>query len=397
MDTAKSKAKTGRSLRERYPGLLAGVKSPRFWTAFAGFGLSLIVVFSLLLYTSHIELRGLLSPLAESGQPLGPEKVDSILAQELERKVWLAVAVFVWLMGIFTLFWACWHRFVERTVRGVQDERDEAAHALQDSRKAQELANRQAEELRQINRSKDSFISILAHDLKNPFHSLLGLSEMLAEDAETLEKAQVREYALHIHRSGERLYRLLQNLLDWSRLERGTMAFNPVEQAFSETVEETVFLYADMARSKAIGLTVDAPRELQVYADGNMLKAILRNLTSNALKFTPEGGSVTVSARKQPGGVELTVSDTGIGMDEAKRKQLLSVERPGPDRAGTFGEESTGLGLLLCRQMIARHQGKLEVASVPGEGSTFTAFFPGKKRRRRLTRAGMGAFGGAVG
>lgn len=370
-----------------------GLSSARFWTAFCGFALALIVVFAVLLVTGQQQLGAILEPFAAGARQLSPEALESLLAHELDRKLWLALSVFVWLMAIFTLIWALWHRYVEKLLARARRERGEVETALAHSREAEEALAHQAEELREANRGKDYFISLLAHDLKNPFHSLLGLSEMLAEDADMLEPQQVRDYAEHIHRSGQQVYRLLQNLLDWSRMQRGMMPFEPESQPFAESVRETVFLFADSAREKSVALTFDATEDLLVHADENMLKAILRNLISNALKFTQRGGRITVMAAPAEGGVSVQVRDNGIGMEPRQRERLLAAAGALKGLKGTAGEEGTGLGLLLVREMVAAHGGSLDIESEPGAGSTFSVFFPkGPRKRRGLTRhPGFGA------
>lgn len=247
---------------------------------------------------------------------------------------------------------------------------------------AQEAAVRAHNELEEKNRqladviaNKDKLFSIISHDLRNPFHTLLGYSEMLAERVDTFTSEHIRQFACNIHTSANRLYTLLENLLTWSRLQRGVMDYEPTVWPIKEIIDETIPLYSMTAEQKGITLVNTVSDVMTVHADKAMVKTVVRNLLSNALKFTASEGRVSVSARQQDNFLEMAISDTGQGIAHAELKMLFQ-----PDtslrRVGTAGEKGTGLGLVLCRELIEQHGCKIWVESEVGMGTTFIFLLP---------------------
>ena len=226
------------------------------------------------------------------------------------------------------------------------------------------------EELLKLNTEKDKFFSIIAHDLRSPFNSLLGFTALLEKELPTMSRDQIQKIAVTMRKSATNLYALLENLLEWSCLQRGLTTYNPKPiLLMPKVLADTVFVM-ESANKKEIEINYDIPEDLKVYADENMLSSILRNLASNAVKFTPKGGKVTISAKSLDNTVECSVSDTGIGMSKEMVENIFKLDID-TSRKGTDNEPSTGLGLILCKEFVGKHGGKLWVESEEGKGSTF--------------------------
>lgn len=238
----------------------------------------------------------------------------------------------------------------------------------------EEIKNQYAE-LQRINREKDKFFSIIAHDLRSPFTGLLGLTELMAGDIKTFTPNEIQEIALKLNQSANNLFRLLNNLLEWSRMQRGTTEFNPETINLKSMIQDTFHLYTETAASKGIGLYDTTSENFEIKADKSMFDSILRNLVSNAIKFTESGGKVTLSAQRNKEYNIIEVSDTGIGMSIDLIHDLFRIDKK-TVRKGTEDEPGTGLGLLLCKEFINKHKGELMVNSKPGKGSTFTVILP---------------------
>ncbi len=235
-------------------------------------------------------------------------------------------------------------------------------------------------ELSELNAAKDKFFSILAHDLRGPLSSFVCATQILSEDILTMGKEEIMDITVSMKTSATNIYNLLENLLEWSRLMRGQMVFIPVKLSLKEKVEACIDVLSEYARKKGIELAIVIPDEIEALADDHMFDSIIRNLVSNAIKFTPAGGKVSVKAdRKNNHSIEVEISDSGIGMTpELKNKLFLLNENT--RRKGTEGEPSTGLGLLLCKEFIEKHGGKISVESEPAKGSIFKFFLPLDKK-----------------
>jgi PAS domain S-box-containing protein len=231
------------------------------------------------------------------------------------------------------------------------------------------------EQLRELNASKDKFFSIISHDLRSPFTALLGYIEVLGKQVEHVSRTALKEYIAKLSVSAERLYALLENLLTWSRLQRGAMEYAPEQFDFKEIVDDMVELFTSNAEQKQIGLFSAVQETLVVYADYAMVNTIMRNLISNALKFTPTGGNITIAARYEAHDVEVAVSDTGNGMSPETIAKLFRVDVH-PTTTGTAGETGTGLGLILCQDLVQKNGGKIWVESEVGKGTTFRFTLP---------------------
>jgi len=243
-------------------------------------------------------------------------------------------------------------------------------------KEAERTVQLQNEELLELNVTKDKFFSIIAHDLRGPFAGFLGLTEILAQTLHTMSLEQIQKFASSMEKSSKNLYRLLENLLQWSLMQRNVTSFNPQQIALLELVNESTAPIVELALAKEIQLSIDIPENLSIFADSQMLNAIIRNLVSNSIKFTPKGGKVFVKGESTyDNNVEIAIKDTGIGMPEEIVQNLFCLDAV-TSRKGTDGEPSTGLGLIICKDFIEKHGGKIRVESVEGKGSTFCFTLP---------------------
>ena len=223
-----------------------------------------------------------------------------------------------------------------------------------------------------INSEKDKFFSILAHDLRGPLSAFVAATQIITEEIQTMDFEEIKEITLSMKTSATNIYSLLENLLEWSRLRRGVMDFVPENLNLKKKIEACIDVLSESARKKRIGLTFSIPNELEVFVDNHMFDAVIRNLVSNAIKFTPVGGNVSVTTDyKSDHLIEVKVSDSGIGMTPDLKNKLFMINEK-TSRNGTEGESSTGLGLLLCKEFIEKQGGSLWVESEVGKGSTFT-------------------------
>ncbi len=231
-------------------------------------------------------------------------------------------------------------------------------------------------ELRELNAAKDKFFSILAHDLRGPLSSFVGATEILFEDILTMEKAEVKDIINGLKKSASNIYSLLENLLEWSRLVRNRMDFTPEKFNLKNKIDACTGILSENAGKKRIEMEINVPDDIEVIADNHMFDGIIRNLVSNAIKFTPVGGKVSVTADyKSDHSIEVKINDSGIGMtSELKSKLFLLNEKT--NRTGTEGEPSSGLGLLLCKEFVEKHGGEICVESEVGKGSTFSFIIP---------------------
>ena len=229
--------------------------------------------------------------------------------------------------------------------------------------------------LSKANATKDKFFSIIAHDLRHPFSHLLGFSEMNLEYIENKQYDKIAETGRIIRESAEEGYILLNNLLEWSQSEQGTVDFKPARQNLSERVRKVTSLLANIASQKEVSIIQDFKQDLTFYADANMFETILRNLVSNAIKYTNNGGTVKIAAEKQKDQLNVQISDTGIGIQPQNLNKLFKLEDNFTTN-GTEGERGTGLGLILCKEFVKKHGGEIGVDSKPGEGTTIWFTIP---------------------
>lgn len=233
-------------------------------------------------------------------------------------------------------------------------------------------------ELEELNKNKDKLFSIIAHDLKSPFTAILGYSEYLSEDFDELTQEEIKSYSANIHSSSKNIFKLLSNLLEWSMLQIHGSEYNPQIINLNSIIDENIKLFDIMAMDKNIKMLNNINEKIDLCADLNMTESIIRNLLSNALKFTRDNGEVKISAIKKNGFAEISVSDTGIGMSQFQIEKLFKLNRD-TNKEGTNNEKGTGLGLILCKEFIANHGGEIWAESKINEGTTFKFTLPQPK------------------
>jgi signal transduction histidine kinase len=236
----------------------------------------------------------------------------------------------------------------------------------------------QNKELSKLNSDKDRFISILAHDLRSPFCALLGFSELLSENVNQYDNSEIESSAESIHKSAQKIFNLLEDLLFWAKSQSGKIAFEPEEVNFNMICSKVLEILAPVANSKEITISCPSSLKVNIFADINMLKTILRNLLSNAIKFTNPGGQITVYAEKSGSDVTVVVSDNGVGMSPEALARLFDISQA-TSTSGTANETGTGLGLFLCKDFVEKHNGKIRVDSEQNKGTTFCFSLPDKK------------------
>lgn len=230
----------------------------------------------------------------------------------------------------------------------------------------------------ELNATKDKFFSLIAHDLRGPFNALLGFTKLLEYELPTMTQDRIQKVAVTMRKSATNLYNLLENLLAWSQMERGVNTIIPESFSVMTRIIESMATIQELAIKKGIHVKYEINNDLMVFADSNMFATIIRNLTSNAIKFTPKGGNITIGAKPMADHwVEISITDTGIGMDQDMQENLFKLE-VNTSRKGTEKEESTGLGLIICKGYIEKQGGRMWLESKEGQGSTFHFSLPGK-------------------
>jgi two-component system sensor histidine kinase/response regulator len=240
---------------------------------------------------------------------------------------------------------------------------------------AEEKLKHKNAELQKINAEKDMFFSILAHDLKSPFNSILGFSELLVEQAVKKNYGNIEAYAGVILKSSQNAMNLLLNLMEWAQSQTGGMVFKPEYFEISDLIEDVEALFESIARQKSIVIVNSLPSNANIYADKAMISTVFRNLISNAIKFTKPGGKIITSVVQQSNEFLVGVSDNGIGISRQNIEKLFRIDEK-YSTAGTQNEKGTGLGLILCKDFIEKHGGRIWVESTKDAGSSFYFTLP---------------------
>lgn len=265
---------------------------------------------------------------------------------------------------------------MERLIEELQISRDVIEQQVNDLIILNEKIADSEEKLRETNASKDKFFSIIAHDLKNPFQGLLGYSEILAKDLLNMDTEDVQEVAHDLHESAQNLFKLLENLLQWSRIQRGVIEYNPDVFSLHQVAQLNVGLVNSSAFQKRITIENQVDPELMVYADVNMINTIIRNLLTNACKFTDFDGRIVLTGTKiSDQFAEVGIIDNGVGINQENCDKLFRIDSQ-LTTLGTANEKGTGLGLVLCKELTEKNGGEIRVESTIGEGTAFYFSIP---------------------
>jgi len=240
---------------------------------------------------------------------------------------------------------------------------------------ANEALRRSEKNLMELNATKDKFFSIISHDLKNPFSSLLSISELMVDSFDDAEREDHKAGFRKINQSVKHLLDLLENLLTWSSSQRGRIKYDPVRFNLSSMIQENINLHKLLAEKKGIMLLSPDQGELYAYGDRDMINSVIRNLMTNAVKFTDRDKKVEVKVYSKEKELEINVIDEGIGIEQENMKRLFRIDEKFKS-TGTAGEKGTGLGLIICREFVEKNGGEITVQSKPGEGTTFSFTLP---------------------
>ena len=246
---------------------------------------------------------------------------------------------------------------------------------ITERKQGQEQIKLKNETLQKINAEKDKFFSIIAHDLKSPFHSIIGFSDLLVKRVHERNYDGIEKFADVIQQSSNSAMDLLMNLMEWSRSQTGRMEFNPEYCELIELIKDTELLLSGALEQKSISLTKILPAYALVFADKKMISTVLRNLISNAIKFTYSGGKIGIAIEEKQDEIVVSVSDTGVGISKENCERLFKIDET-YSTLGTNKEKGTGLGLILCKEFVEKHSGKIWVESQKGFGTVFYFTLP---------------------
>jgi signal transduction histidine kinase/ligand-binding sensor domain-containing protein len=239
----------------------------------------------------------------------------------------------------------------------------------------EKLVGQRTAELQESNAAKDRFFSIIAHDLKNPFHFILGILELLNSGDSNFTRKETEEMLVKLQKTSRNTMDLLENLLTWARSQKGLVPFNPEKVQLSGVIDDAFSFVEPLAKQKNIAFGKKVSDAVSVFADPDMLHTILRNLVSNAVKFTPPGGRITIEVTGNDGMSVIAVTDNGCGIPASVQEKLFRIDERVSTR-GTANETGTGLGLILCKEFVEKNKGTIKVNSEVGKGSTFLVTFP---------------------
>jgi len=246
---------------------------------------------------------------------------------------------------------------------------------ITERKEAESKLQKYTEELQDLNHTKDKFFSIIAHDLKNPFHGLINLSRMLLQDYMILTEDEKISFIKSIEDLSNNTYKLLENLLDWSRVQTGRMPLNIETFNLLSELYPTITILRQSAANKNITFNYTIEQSAVIRADKNMLSTIVRNIVTNAVKFTQQGGKISLNVKYLDDRIEFAVSDTGIGIDKEDLSNLFRIDK-NIKTLGTAKEKGTGIGLLLCKELVEKHNGEIWAESETGKGTTFYFTIP---------------------
>lgn len=241
-----------------------------------------------------------------------------------------------------------------------------------------EIISKQRDELKQINSTKDKFFSIISHDLRGPFGNIVSFTNLLTEDYDSFTDQEKKEIIGQLNNSAKSTFELLANLLTWSQTQTGQIEINKENLNLKNLIDTSCAAYVPVAAQKNIDITCKVPKEANVYVDKNTASVIIVNLINNAIKFTPDKGTITVDYVDQKEYSELHIIDAGVGMSKETISKLFKIEE-NISTKGTNNEDGTGLGLILSKEFITKNGGNISVTSEPGKGSHFIVSFPKQK------------------
>lgn len=239
-----------------------------------------------------------------------------------------------------------------------------------------EQLSKSNEELNKLIASKDKFFSIIAHDLKGPIGNLNSFLIFMGDHADKLSKEDLHKNILSLQNSSKKIQDLLENLLTWARSQKGDIEYKPDKFNLKRLIQSNMLLFESAAKNKKISISCDVDEGVSAYFDYEMIKTVFRNLINNAIKYTNENGSILIYYKELDQKIEISIKDSGIGMDKSISENLFRIDVKHFSTNGTKGEKGTGLGLILCKEFIDKHNGEIWVESKEGTGSEFKFTLP---------------------
>ena len=238
-----------------------------------------------------------------------------------------------------------------------------------------QLISSKNQELKELNTTKDKFFSIIGHDLGNQFNIIVGFSEMLVSSFKKLDPTKLEYHLSNIYNSSRHAHDLLENLLTWAKMQTKSLQYSPQIIDIQVKIAESLELLEGASAKKNIRIEVIADEEILIFADVNMFSAVIRNLVGNAIKFTHENGNISIHVNKKENFCQIMVIDDGVGISEENIQKIFRIDS-NHSTLGTNGEKGTGLGLVLCKEFVEKHNGQIRVESEPGKGSRFIFTLP---------------------
>lgn len=314
--------------------------------------------------------------------------------------IWFKLILVVLILAVFCLVYYLWRlskksyskklgRLLDERTRHLKIENEQLIQHAKTLTKSNKVLKLQADELKvlteaikkenkelkEINSTKDKFFSIIAHDLKNPFTTIFGFVELLKLKRDFISNEKRDVYIDSIYSSSEKIYNLLENLLQWSRSQTDRLVIQLQKFNINETILKEISLLKENAETKNILLKFDVGVSIDIFADKDMVATVLRNLVSNAIKYTSAEGEVRIELLSSGKNAVISVIDTGVGLTKDEQHKLFRIEDK-ISKTGTMGEEGTGLGLLLCKEFVEKSGGTIWVDSKLNKGTKFTFTLP---------------------
>ena len=299
-----------------------------------------------------------------------PAQLKITITPPFWRSYWFMLLIALMGMGVFVFVYR--YLLNQRTNKLLKEQYEQI-----------KIANNQLQisenNLKELNATKDKFFSIISHDLKNPFTSVLSISELMASNFDQTDPDDVKFGVNKIHQTNKFIYELLENLLTWSKTQRGNITVEEVQFNLSKIIETNINILKLAAEKKNISIENNTDQEICAVADREMISTVFRNLVNNAIKFTPPGKKIRINTLMNKKHVIVEVQDEGIGIEPEDQKRLLRIDDKFKTE-GTQGEKGTGLGLIICKEFIEKNGGTIEVESTPGKWSIFRITIPSTEK-----------------
>jgi len=299
-------------------------------------------------------------------------EISNLKTTRLKNTIFFLAAVSLMIILVFVVYYQK-NRLKRETTRLLEEKNKQLEKANLKLQKSEK-------HLKELNSTKDKFFSIIGHDLRNPLNALLGFSELISGNSRDYTTEEIQRYSKIINEAAKNIHLLIENLLEWSRSQSGNIDYHPEKTDLMPMVTEIFKVFEIHADKKGVKMVSEIPEDVSITADRNLLSTILRNLINNAVKFTPNGGQIRVFCEQNNSEITISVEDTGIGMSEKQVDNLFRLS-DNVTMPGTSEEKGTGLGLLLCREFVDMHKGRIWATSEPKKGSTFSFTLPIKAKQ----------------